>query len=242
MEVEIENKNKEKNNSQNDTDENQNQNEKDALNLSGNCKSIDLEEEKNKENLNLNLNLIHKNLNTYANTNENYNTNKEIEKEISLRMLFEENLTLKKENEILQEKIISKTYELTKINHEKYSLFFELKELLTSLELIDLKKLNNFYLSNIENEIENLNDFRKNISSFMGIKFNIMSAYAKISYQSISSLMSPSQNNLTINRNNDYKENPNDYINSKYIEVLMENVKNYENELDEFIEINYKKL
>jgi hypothetical protein len=246
--VKIEAKVESKIENQDDADEN------DPFNLSGNCiNSIDLEEEKNyyenfnliiKQNSNDSNNIENENENEKEKENKNENEKddekhekkeKENEKDISIKILFEENLMLKKENEILQEKIISKNCELSKINHEKYSLFFELKELLRSLEIIDLKKLNNFYLSNIEN----VKDYRKNISSFMGIKFNIMSAYTKFSYDSISNLLSPK--NLSLNKYIKETNNSNDYINSKYIQVLMENIKKYDTELDEFIDYYYKK-
>jgi len=183
--------------------------ENDPLNLSGNCiKSIDLEEEKNLKETEIE------------------------EKEKSFKLLLEENILLKKENEILLEKINSKNYEISKISYEKYSLFCELQELTTSLEVIDLKKLNNFYLSNMEN----LKDFKKNISSFMGIKFNIMSANSKIAFDSMVCLSSPrisSQNK---------KKDSNDYLSSQYIEVLNEKVKKYEIELDKFIDSNIREL
>jgi hypothetical protein len=157
----------------------------------------------------------------------------------------EENISLNKENILLKEKVTDLQYEISKISFEKFCLFSDLQELLNSLEMVNLDKLNKFYLSNM-NEIKERE--KKCISSYMGIKYNILSGLSTISIDSMKSLI---ERNI---RKEGEKENKlekkkeildefnlkEDIIDEKYLKNLKEKVFKYEKELEDYIERNTK--
>lgn len=103
-----------------------------------------------------------------------------------------ENIELIKENEQLKSQIMCKNLKISKIETDKLILINELQELLNSLNRVDLKTLQKFYLENCEHK--KLVD----IPSSLGIKYNILSTYSSLSHM----FKSVNQDNISVKISN----------------------------------------
>ncbi len=113
-------------------------------------------------------------------TNELENLNKIINN------LKNENLELKKENEILRVENLDKNLIITKLKSEKFLLYNELIELVNTLKTVDIKLLNKFY----KNLSSNSKLSKNYMPSSLGIKYNILSVQNQLSYLMHSDLVS----------------------------------------------------
>jgi hypothetical protein len=89
------------------------------------------------------------------------------------QLLKNENLDLNKKLTFLQTKEKEDTSLINKLIYDKFILFSELNELVTSLKKVDINLLNDFYLKNSDNK-------KKDSVSSMGIKYNILSAQSQL--------------------------------------------------------------
>lgn len=91
-------------------------------------------------------------------------------------LLKNENLDLIKQNEALRTEIATKNLQISKLSSEKLMLINELIELMISLKRVNLNSLNKFFMENSE-EVKD----RIQITSALGLKYNILSAQHQIS-------------------------------------------------------------
>lgn len=89
------------------------------------------------------------------------------------QLLKNENLELNKKITYLKTKQKEDSLMINKLIYDKYILFSELNELITSLKNVDVNLLNDFFLKNSEA------NKRDSVSS-MGIKYNILSAHSQL--------------------------------------------------------------
>lgn len=89
------------------------------------------------------------------------------------QLLKNENLELNKKITNLKTKQKEDSLMINKLIYDKYILFSELNELITSLKNVDVNLLNDFFLKNSEA------NKRDSVSS-MGIKYNILSAHSQL--------------------------------------------------------------
>jgi hypothetical protein len=118
----------------------------------------------------------------------------EDEKDKIIESLKSENLTLRKELEILKTDSLDKIFFNNKLVYEKFIVLTELNELTHCLKRVDLNLLNKFYIAktnvnDFTEQNENIFEFSKsninspefyNTISSMGIKYNILSAQSQI--------------------------------------------------------------
>lgn len=124
-------------------------------------------------------------LENYINTNALANSYEALEvKALKEKLNFyeNENLLFKEEIIILKQELNKANSEKAKISCQKIMLFNELNELLASLNKIDLNLLNDFYLKNMDFDLQNSKNL---VYSAMGIKFNISSAMSTLGFDSI---------------------------------------------------------
>ena len=95
-----------------------------------------------------------------------------------INTLTNENLELKKENELIRVENLDKNLTISKLKAEKFILYNELNELINSLKTIDLKVLNKFY----KNYSSNLKLSKGNMPCSMGIKYNVLSVQNQLTY------------------------------------------------------------
>ncbi len=218
--------------------------DEDVLNLSDNCaKSINFE--KNQDNTvieneererNTHFKITEENFKPIINTEESQKSF-----DIKIKYLEEENLQVKKSNEILLLELQNTKLELSKNSYEKLSLFSELNELLDSLSRIDLDELNEFYLS----KITNVHNRKNSIYSAMGIKYNLLSVVNSLGLHAMNHSFPYNQtindnddrNNLnkTQNENLDKTEYLGQFFCEKYLENIKENFHKYDDELNNYV-------
>ncbi len=158
----------------------------DKLDISGHTlKSIELDQEKANNN---------KNRNFHSTENQ---ADQVLEDDIDhgsqaiINLVKSENLVLRQTLEKLNCENIEKNLKINKLSYDRYILFSELEELVNSLKTMDLNKLNEFYLDS-GNQINHNSKENCNLTSSMGLKYNILSAQAQML--------------LTENTNSFYKE------------------------------------
>lgn len=212
------------------------------LNLSNDCKSIDFdknninttplenkaEDEKEKEN--------NKNSKFFPEIKE-LEEGKTDKFERKIKLLVEQNFSLRKINDNLIQELNKTRLELSKVSHEKFSLFSELNEIIESLLKIDLDELNKFYLDSL-----NINLSRSSIYSAMGIKYNILSASNALGLHAINhsfrlNLGKNENFENKINSASDYEKD--EYLgqlfSEKYLQNIRERFHEYDNELNNYV-------
>ena len=162
-------------------------------------------------------------------------------------IIEKENLKLKKENFILIQELEIKKLEISKISFDKFSLLTELNELLSTLQRVDLNLLNNFYFNNMKYDT---NNYKNDIHSDMGIKFNVLSAINRLGIMSLNSISFIDQNKENYNPeyeflskkiNEDFEYSQNIFT-KNYMEIVRNKIKQFENELNNFIARNPENL
>jgi hypothetical protein len=88
-----------------------------------------------------------------------------------------ENIELKKEIERLKIQLLDQTLDMNRVKTDKFILFNELNELISSLRRVDIDKLNNFVKTNVNNKPLN---YRFDMPISKGVKYNILSAQCQI--------------------------------------------------------------
>ena len=187
-------------------------------------------------------------------SNSNLKDNNEIEVlNKIINNIKNENLDLKKENEMLKVENLEKNLIISKLKSEKFLLFNELNELTNSLKIVDMKLLNKFY--------KNLSSNLKINKSFMpfslGIKYNIASVQNQLSYLMHSDLISTKGFNEYTNKaketlikekckvgfNNFYDELDVNIENENFIDLdkYLTVVKSFEREFEKIYEKNLQK-
>lgn len=168
------------------------------------------------------------------NENDENQKNNSVPSEKNIDLLFfeqkflfleNENLKLKKENLQFIQEFQERKLELSKYSYEKFILFSELNELINTLTKVDLNLLNQFYLNNINIESTN---YKKDIYSSMGIKYNILSS---MNMMGISSLNYP-QISSDFNKKNHENHN---LFSEKYIEITKNKIEKFEEELNDYV-------
>jgi len=169
--------------------------------------------------------------------------------------LKNENLDLRKENEMLRVENLEKNLTISKLRSEKFILFNELNELTNSLKSVDLKLLNKFY----KNYTSNLKLSKSFMPSSLGIKYNILSVQNQLSYLMHSDLISSKGFNEYVSKAKDtfakekakiglgvdadepevhYENNDNFIDLEKYVNVI----KKFEKEFDKLCEKNSRRI
>jgi len=104
----------------------------------------------------------------------------------TINTLKNENLDLRRENEMLRVESLEKNLTMTKLRSEKFILFNELNELTKSLKMVDQRLLNKFYKSHTSH----LKLDKSFMPSSLGLKYNIVSVQNQLSYLMHSDLIS----------------------------------------------------
>jgi hypothetical protein len=99
-----------------------------------------------------------------------------VDETVDISTIKSENLDLIKQNEALRTEIIMKNLQISKLSSEKLILINELTELLISLKRVNTNKLNKFYMENADEITE-----RVQITSALGLKYNILSTQHQLS-------------------------------------------------------------
>jgi len=213
----------------------------DLLNLSNDCKSIDFE----KNNISpvlenrSNKSEMEKEEKKQSKFNPEFKGSEEEqpnETEKRLKLLEEENLSLRKNMEILLQELNKSKLELSKVSYEKFSLFSELNEILESLSKVDLDEMNKFYFNYLNHNLT-----KSSIFSAMGIKYNILSASNTLGIHALTDSYSfnlGNNDNLKKKANIDSAEK-NDYsgklFSEKYLQNVREKYHKYDNELNNYV-------
>ena len=139
------------------------------------------------------------------------------------QLLKNENLELNKKITYLKTKQKEDSLMINKLIYDKYILFSELNELVTSLKNVDVNLLNDFFLKNSES------NKRDSVSS-MGIKYNILSAHSQLL---LLDQKSDEKTQISITENNKNIELLKQTLDCKYvnIEKHVAIIKQYEEEL-----------
>jgi hypothetical protein len=172
----------------------------------------------------------------------------ENDKDKIINCLKNENLELRKELEILKTENLERNMFINKLTNDKFILFTELSELVSSLRRVDLNKLNQFYMMNTEKDALMINSIsvEKNSSfkmiSSMGVKYNILSAKSQLTLLINNSIKNETDKKLYESLNfNENKVNNNVIIHNNFdnqnyfnVEKLIGVIKSYEDELNSF--------
>jgi hypothetical protein len=123
--------------------------------------------------------------------------------EIILNLIKNENLDLKKDNEILKVDNLDKELSINRLKAEKFLLFNELNELTNALKMVDMESLNNFYKTNAKQMI--LGN-KANMPSSLGLKYNILSVQNQLTYL-LNTDLGVNKKLKELNNNNILKDN-----------------------------------
>jgi len=171
-----------------------------------------------------------------------------------INSLKNENLDLRKENEMLRVENLEKNLSISKLRSEKFILFNELNELTNSLKKVDLKHLNKFY----KNYTSNLKLTKSFMPSSLGIKYNILSVQNQLSYLMHTDLVSNKTFSEYVSKTNDTlakekakiglniegDEHELNYESDNFIDLekYMNLVKKFEEEFDKLCEKNKRRI
>lgn len=161
-----------------------------------------------------------------------------------MKFLEEENLLLRRNNDILLQELNKCKLEISKISYEKFSLFSELNEILDSFSKIDLEELNKFYLESL-----NQNSNISSIYSAMGIKYNILSASNTLGLHAVNHSFSyynlGNSDSLKKKGNFDSKEKNNSLgqmFSEKYLLNIREKFHKFDDELNHYVSYDPERI
>jgi hypothetical protein len=146
--------------------------------------------------------------------------------------LKNENIDLKKENELIKVENMDKNLTISKLKSEKFLLYNELNELINSLKTVDIKLLNKFYKNFSSSSTTKLN--KGYMTSSLGIKYNIMSVQNQLSYLLHSDLVTSkayteyvSKARETMSKAKAEEDNVHIMINNNDLKVIDNNEENF---------------